>query len=174
MAQPPRLRALGIVAIVAGALDLGIHVLAFLLSSVWQARYAAEPSVVEPQRLEAALAPVAFWMKGVAALVPIAAAALVVVGIGLVRMRPWAIRAAQAWAIGALVVLAGSVVIHETMVRPRVAAARAEAAKAGANENALQGYDWMQGAARRQAIVRAPFPLALLLTLRRRHGESSR
>lgn len=165
-----RLRTFGIVAIVAGALDLAVHALAFLLSSVWQARYAAEPAVVEPQRLEAALAPVATLMKGVAALIPVMAVVLILVGVGLVRARPWAQRAAQAWSLAALVVLGASVGVHLALVKPRIIAAHDEAAKAGANENALRGYEAMEGAATRQAILRAPFPLALLLTLRRRKG----
>jgi hypothetical protein len=163
-----RLRTFGLVAIAAGALDLAVHALAFLLSSVWQARYAADPAVVEPQRLQEALAPVAALMKGVAALIPIAAAALIAVGVALVRQRPWATKAAQAWSVAALVILASSVGVHMSMVRPRIVAAHEAAAKAGANENALRGYEAMEGAATRQAILRAPFPLALLLTLRRR------
>jgi hypothetical protein len=170
MANLPRPRVIGVIAIIAGALEVIMNVYARLVPQSFVAGTEAA-LLVESRRLEAALAPVDALNRNMSLLIPITGALLILVGVALLRGRPWAIRAAHVWSVLALAVLASSVTFHYVAVRPRILAAREEAVKAGASENALAGYDWKQGAATRIALLRALFPMALLLRLRRTDGE---
>jgi cytochrome c biogenesis factor len=155
-------RLLGGVSILTGALDAGVYGLTQLFSSTGRAPSGGSSAVT------AGLLALERPMQLAAALLPVAAVALCIVGVGLLLGRSWAARASRLWAVGALLVLVAGVGIHLVAIRPRVLQLRAEAAAASEPQATLTQLDLVSNSAFRVAAIRLPLPVIFLLLGRRR------
>ena len=152
------------VAVIAGVIDL---IITGVAATIYKVKFANQVPGESSKQLVAAMSEI----PGIARLfgvgIPLFAAALVVVGVGLLRETPWARRAALVWSLSAIGFLVASVAIDVTFVWPHIAVARQEEIQRGASEGALLGYNAVQFLTLRMALIRLPFPLILLRKLRK-------
>jgi len=142
--------ALGIVAIIAGVLDIAM-----------QATFLPPPSPVGVAKLlrDAVSAIVVPQYASCITL----AAVLIVVGVSLIARARWGPRAAQLWSVAALLYLAASVTVWVVWIWPNLDAVR---------ETSPTTLRWPVTIAKAapfiDLIYRVPFPIILLLLFRRR------
>jgi multisubunit Na+/H+ antiporter MnhG subunit len=113
-----------------------------------------------------------FYMRVNAAVFLVMSAALVVIGVGLYRRRPWARRAAIGWAVVGLLVLVAHTIVSFAYVQPHALEVQHAVYAAHGLPDPPQLPSGAQGAAVvLSQLFYVPFPIVLLALLGRRSAS---
>lgn len=161
---------LGQIAVLGGTLDVLLY---GILSILYRHGALTAPGGAS-QRLISALSDVTHITKAVASGVPLLAVPLVLIGVGMLRERPWSGRAAMVWSCAALVLLCLQVFVEVRLVWPRIEALQLAEVQRGASERTLHAYGAVKYSTLRIALGRMIFPLLLLWQVGRRPIATNR